>query len=58
MWDWRKQLLSHNTSLVLLVLIRNGISIIVQQPKAIYLANPVLSDKVFFFCGLYIFGCI
>ena len=29
---------------------------IVQQPKAIYLANLVSSDKAFFSCRLYIFG--
>ena len=31
---------------------------IVQQPKAIYLANPVSSDKVFFSVDYISFGCI
>ena len=30
---------------------------IVQQPKAIYLANPVLSDKAFFPVDYISFGC-
>ena len=32
--------------------------LLVQQPKAIYLANPVLSDKVFFPVDYISFGCI
>ena len=32
--------------------------LIVQQPKAIYLANPVSSDKVFFSVDYISFGCI
>ena len=32
--------------------------IIVQQPKAIYLANPVSPDKVFFSVDYISFGCI
>ena len=31
---------------------------IVQQPKAIYLTNPVSSDKVFFSVDYISFGCI
>ena len=31
---------------------------IVQQPKAIYLAKPVSSDKVFFSADYISFGCL
>ena len=31
---------------------------LVQQPKAIYLTNPVSSDKVFFSVDYISFGCI
>ena len=36
----------------------SGTHCIVQQPEAIYLANPVSSDKLFFSSDYISFGCI